>query len=100
MVPKKTGWYWFLPNEKCPTPSGLLRLDRPVVVLVGEDKNPFGGKSRLVVRFAVGMMYVDDMKGDWEQLREPKRMTQEVNKRILAARRARSEVAELLVKGE
>jgi len=37
MTPKREGWYWFLPDENCVTPTGLLRLDKPVVVLVGSD---------------------------------------------------------------
>ena len=69
MLPKRLGWYWFLPDEKCPSPTGLLRLDSPVVVLVGQC--PY--TDRLVVRFRPNvMMYVDDMSGDWEICKKPK----------------------------
>ena len=80
--PKVTGWYWFLPDEKCPTPTGLLRVDKPVVVLVGSDNFHRAENSRLVVRFSNAMLYVDDMSGDWELIKEPKRMTDESIRRI------------------
>ena len=83
MTPNRVGWYWFLPDEHCPTPTGLLRVDRPVVVLVGVDKVTRDmPPARFVVRFPQGMMFVDDMSGDWEQIDEPKRMKQEAMKRI------------------
>lgn len=84
MKPKRTGWYWFLPDENCPTPTGLLRLDKPVVVLVGPDKFTRDmPPARLVVRFsATIMLYVDDMSGDWESCKEPKRMLRESMRRL------------------
>lgn len=74
--PRRPGWYWFLPDENCPTPTGLLRLDKPVVVLVGQLKYTHDGKpSRLVVRFGMNnMLYVDEMSGHWQAVKEPKFM--------------------------
>ena len=81
--PSRPGWNWFLPDENCPTPTGLLRLDKPVVVLVGQDEYTRDGPPpRLVVRFGASLMlYVDDMTGDWERCKEPKRMTRKAMKR-------------------
>ncbi len=85
MKPQRVGWYWFLPDESCPTPTGLLRPDKPVVVLVGVDKVTRDmPPSRFVVRFPQAMMFVDDMSGDWEPIEEPWRMRQEALKRIMA----------------
>lgn len=78
MTPKRPGWYWFLLDETCPTPTGLLRLDKPVVVLVGQDKYTQDmPPARLMVRFSTGMMYVDDLSGDWEPIKEPRWMERE-----------------------
>lgn len=87
-MPKRPGWYWFLPDEKCPTPTGLLRLDKPVVVLVGQESyDRAGPPKRLVVRFGpTNMLYVDEMSGDWEACKEPKRMQREAMRRIKAKR--------------
>lgn len=84
--PEKPGWYWFLPDENCPTPTGLLRIDRPVVVLVGQESyDRAGPPKKLVVRFSWdNMLFVDEMSGDWEQCREPNRMRQKAMKRINA----------------
>lgn len=86
MNPKQPGWYWFLPDENCPTPTGLLRLDRPVIVLVGQDKYTHDGPpARLVVRFGSNcVLYASDMSGDWEPCKEPKRMQREAMGRIKA----------------
>ena len=85
MVPNKVGWYWFLPDEKCPTPTGLLRLDRAVVILVGVDKVTRDmPPARFVVRFPQATYFVDELSGDWEPIEEPKRMRQESLKRIMA----------------
>lgn len=81
--PTKPGWYWFLPDEKCPTPTGLLRLDKPAVLLVGVDKFTHDGPpAKLIVRFSFGEMLIDDMSGDWEPIEEPKRMQREAMRRI------------------
>lgn len=84
MTPRFPGWYWFLPDERCPTPTGLLRLDKPVIVLVGQDKFTRDmPPARLVVRFGqVATLYVDDMSGDWEPITEPKYMQKKAMKRI------------------
>ena len=90
MKPQRVGWYWFLPDEHCPTPTGLLRLDKPVVLLVGVDKVTRDmPPQRFVVRFSTGMMFVDDMSGDWEPIEEPERMKQEALKRIIATTSSR-----------
>lgn len=82
MKPNKPGWYWFLPDENCPTPTGLLRLDKPVVVLVGVDKVTRDmPPSRCVVRFPNEMLYCDDMSGDWERIEEPKAMAKKARSR-------------------
>jgi len=82
--PKRPGWYWFLPDENCPTPTGLLRLDKPVVLLVGQEKYTHDGSpNRLVVRFGRdNILYVSEMSGDWEPCKEPKRMQREAMRRI------------------
>lgn len=81
--PQRVGWHWFLPDEHCPMPTGLLRLDRPVVLLVGVDKFTRDmPPSRFVVQFPQGTMFVDDMSGDWERIEVPKRMEEEAIKRI------------------
>ena len=88
MTPQRVGWYW--PDENCPTPTGLLRLDKAVVVLVGVDKVTRDmPPARLVVRFPQAMLFVDDMSGDWEPIEEPKRMKQECMKRLMAKTRSR-----------
>lgn len=85
MKPQRIGWYWFLPDEHCATPTGVLRLDKPVVVFVGVDKVTRDmPPARFVVRFPQAMLFVDDMSGDWEPIVEPKRMKQEALKRIMA----------------
>ena len=82
-IPKRSGWYWFLPDSKCPTPTGLLRLDKPVVVLVGQDKfSRDMPPPKFVVRFSTCMLYVEDMSGDWEACKEPRRMRREVVRRL------------------
>lgn len=82
--PTKPGWYWFLPDHHCPTPTGLLRTDRPAVLLVGVDKVTRDmPPARLVVRFSQVMMFCDDMSGDWEEIPEPKWMIDEAKKRWL-----------------
>lgn len=84
MRPSKPGWHWFLPDEKCPTPTGLLRIDTPVVLLVGVDKVTRDmPPARLVVRFSSGMMYVDDMSGDFEPIAKPERMKKEALLRLM-----------------
>jgi len=82
--PTNPGWHWFLPDEKCPVPAGttMLRIDKPVVVLVGVDKPTRDmPPARLVVRFPTGTLFVDDMSGDWEPIHEPERMQNEAMKR-------------------
>lgn len=87
--PKRVGWYWFLPDEHCPTPTGLLRIDRPVVVLVGVDKVTRDmPPARFVVRFPNADIYVDDMTGDWEEIAEPKAMRAKAMTRLIANRKA------------
>ena len=84
-LPKRPGWYWFLPAFGCPTPTGLLRLDKPVVVLVGQDKYSRDmPPAELVVRFSTCMLYVEDMSGDWEPCKEPRRMRREALRRCSA----------------
>ena len=81
--PTGVGWYWFLPDERCMTPTGLLRLDKPVPLLVGVDKVTRDmPPARLVVRFLGVTLYVDDLLGDWEPLVEPERMKQEAIRRL------------------
>ncbi len=89
-MPTKPGWYWFLPNENCPTPTGLLRLDRPVVLMVGADKMTRDmPPPRLVVRFsATVVMFVDDTAGDWEPIEAPEQMRQEAARRLADKKRA------------
>ena len=59
MQPQRVGWYWFLPDENCATPTGLLRLDKPVVVLVGVDKVTRDmPPARFVVRFPLANQLV------------------------------------------
>ncbi len=75
MRPNGPGWYWFLPDEHCPTPTGLLRIDQPVVVLVGPDKYTRDGPpANLVVRFPQGTLGCDAMSGEWERIPVPKFM--------------------------
>ena len=65
-------------------------MDKPVVLLVGVDKVTRDmPPQRFVVRFSTGMMFVDDMSGDWEPIEEPERMKQEALKRIIAKTSAR-----------
>ena len=74
-TPQKVGWYWFLPDERCASITGILRIDRPVVVLVGVDKVTRDmPPARFVVRFPNVTLYVDDMSGDWEAIQPPERM--------------------------
>lgn len=88
MKPQKAGWYWFLPDERCPTPTGLLRLDKAVVLLVGVDDVTRGvSLPRLIVRLSTATLLVDDMSGDWEPIEEPERMRQEASKRREAVHR-------------
>lgn len=73
--PQRVGWYWFLPDANCNTPTGILRMDRPVVLLVGVDKVTRDmPPARFVVRFSQAMLYCDDMSGDWEPIAPPSRM--------------------------
>jgi hypothetical protein len=82
MIPKRPGWYWFLPDERCPTPTGFLRTDTPVVVLVGADKYTRDGPpARMVVRFPQATFYVEDMTGDWESCVEPPFMSMKARER-------------------
>lgn len=75
MTPNKTGWYWFLPDEHCVTPTGLLRMDKPVVLLVGTYKQTRDGDpGPLVVRFPSCTYEVTELTGEWERIEEPKRM--------------------------
>lgn len=87
--PKRPGWFWFLPDEDCPSPTGLLRLDRPVIVLVGQERYSRDGPSgRLVVRFSADCeMFVDDMSGEWAHCKTPKRLERIAMKRIMRKRR-------------
>lgn len=80
--PHQVGWYWFLPDANCPTPTGLLRLDKPVVVLVGQDKATHDGYRHFVVRFQSAVLPVENMSGDWEAIPEPKRMQREAMRRV------------------
>lgn len=83
--PTKPGWYWFLPDENCPTPTGLIRLDKPVVLLVSPDKYTRDmPPARLWVRFSTGPIYVDELSGDFEPIKEPKRMQRIAMQRIKA----------------
>lgn len=83
-IPNRAGWYWFLPDEKCPTPTGLLRLDKPVVLLVGVDKVTRDmPPARFVVRFPTGTMYVEDMSGDWKPIEEPMEMRRLAKQRMI-----------------
>jgi hypothetical protein len=71
--PTRPGWYWFLPDEHCPTPTGLLRLDKPVVVLVGVERlTRDGPPPPLVVRFPQGTLCCNEMSGDWSRIEAPK----------------------------
>lgn len=81
MKPTRPGWHWFLPDERCPTPTGLLRIDKPVVLLVGPERFTRDGRSRLVVRFPNATLYVDDMSGDWERIDEPPLMKRKAMER-------------------
>ena len=84
-MPQRPGWYWFLPDSKCPTPTGLIRIDKPVVLLVGQDKvTRDGHPPKLCVRFPGSMLFVENMSGDWEPIEEPKRMKREATRRIVA----------------
>jgi len=77
MTPKKPGWYWFLPDSRCASPTGLLQQGVPVVVLVGMGVR-IGRDAisdSLVVRFPQGAFHVDEMLGDWEPIETPERMT-------------------------
>ena len=70
--PKAPGWYWFLPDERCPTPTGFLRIDMPVVVLVGQEHfTRHEDPPRLLVRFTRDALFVDDMSGDWAPIEAP-----------------------------
>lgn len=91
--PQRVGWYWFLPDEHCKTLTGILRIDRPVVVLVGVDKatRDMPPAARFVVRFPTGMLYVDDMSGDWELIEPPRHMQQLASSRFMRIRRGSSE---------
>lgn len=87
MKPNKPGWYWFLPDEHCHTPTGLLRIDTPVVVLVGVDKITRDmPPARLVVRFPQGSLYVDEMTGDWERITKPEYMHRKALERLMGKR--------------
>jgi len=80
--PTSTGWYWFLPDENCPTPTGLLRIDMPVVVLVGQERfDRAGPPPRLVVRFTMKTMYCDELSGDWVKIKAPRAMHNKAIKR-------------------
>ena len=82
--PNRPGWYWFLPDENCPTPTGFLRLDRPAVLLVSQDKYTRDMPSaKFVVKFPSGTISVDDLSGDWERLKEPYWMQRKVLKRLV-----------------
>lgn len=84
--PNRVGWHWFLPDINCPTPdwTSLIRIDKPVILLVGVDKFTRDmPPARLIVRFPQGSAYVDDLHGDWEQIDEPERMTKEAKRRVL-----------------
>lgn len=85
MKPQRSGWHWFLPDDECPTPTGFLRIDTPVVVLVGVDKVTRDmPPARLVVRFPQGMLYVDDMSGDWEEIKTPQHMKDMARTRLIS----------------
>ena len=75
--PSKPGHYWFLPDPSMEVPEGLnaLRIDMPIVLLVGQDKLTRDmPPPRLVVRFPGMMLYVDDMPGMWEEIKAPDAM--------------------------
>lgn len=83
-TPQIVGWYWFLPDENHLTPTGQLRRDIPVILLVGVDKVTRDmPPARLVVRFGSAMIYVDNMSGDWELIKAPQRMKNESLSRIM-----------------
>jgi hypothetical protein len=85
--PDTTGWYWFLPDEKCPTPTGLIRIDKPVVVLVGQEKYTRDGPSgKLCVRFSTGTLLAEEMSGHWESISVPRAMHDIAMDRIKAKR--------------
>ncbi len=80
--PKQIGWHWFLPDISCPTPTGLLRIDKPVIVLVGQVLHDRAGDPKqLCVRFPSGTMLCNTMTGMWERIEEPKEMADEARKR-------------------
>lgn len=87
--PTGPGWHWFLPDERCPTPTGLLRLDCPVVLMVGFDNGtPAGDPPKLCVRFPGSMLWVENMSGDWEAIDAPERMRKKALERILDKQKA------------
>ena len=86
-IVNNVGWYWFLPDEQCPSPTGFLRIDQPVVLLVSVDKFARDGKPPpFVVKFPAFTMSCADMLGDWEPISPPNRM------RIEATRRYRDRI--------
>ena len=81
--PNGTGWFWFLPDENCATPTGLIRVDRPVIVLVGQsDVLSRAGKPSLVVRFSTHTELCSDLTGDWHPAKPPKSMQKKAMQRI------------------
>lgn len=78
--PHRPGWYWFLPDPSMESPTRLLRLDKPITVLVGLYSHD---SKQLVVRFsAENIMRVEDMPGMWEESKPPKFMLAESKRRI------------------
>lgn len=82
--PNSTGWYWFLPNEHCKTPTGFLRTDTPVVLLVGVNKMTRDmPPPKLVVRFSNEVQIcVEELTGDWEHIQPPKYMKTKAFSRV------------------
>lgn len=72
-MPKSPGWYWFRADDRTPTPSGFLRKDKWVIVLVVSLKvTRDGPPGPLAVRFPQATYTVEEMGGRWsDRLREP-----------------------------
>ena len=72
-IPKAPGWYWFKADDRTPSPTGFVRKDKWVIVLVSSLKvTRDGPPGPLVVRFPQANYMVDDLGGEWsERLKEP-----------------------------
>ena len=72
-MPKVPGWYWFKADDRTPTPTGFLRKDKWVIILVGQSKvTRYGPPGPLVVRFPLATYTVEELGGQWsDRLKEP-----------------------------